>query len=402
MQQKLVKYFLGKEWLLLVIFFSYLLNLFGLGAYLKAGVVVAILIRISPELVKLFDSNFRILLIYLLLYLFFLHYNDIIETKTVLSQISVILIPTSFYLLGKLFAIRYPYKNVFYFFVIFIAISISVIPFISNLVDIISNGFMNNRNISLIWANTEGGLKNATNVGSLFTFNMVLFGVIFIPSKNRIEKGLKKYFILLFLMGLISIMNMSVRTGVFLSVLSLSSIFLTKKKFKGLLSLTILLFTLTFMLYVFNVFDWIENSFFYSRFTVESLSTNYDQAGSFPRLFRWGGVISGLFDHPLGGKQTFILGNYAHNLWLDVGWSVGVLPLIFLIALTYKFVKSVYKIILSSSYDGYLKALVYSVSIGFIFSFMVEPIMEGYILNFSLWCFFLGYFFVLEKRNMIL
>lgn len=61
-----------------------------------------------------------------------------------------------------------------------------------------------------------------------------------------------------------------------------------------------------------------------TRFESEGLSTG--------RYEVWGEVLSQLFSAPLGGRAYPISENYAHNLWLDVGYDAGPLPLLLLVA----------------------------------------------------------------------
>lgn len=61
-----------------------------------------------------------------------------------------------------------------------------------------------------------------------------------------------------------------------------------------------------------------------ARFDEEGLSTGRYQV--------WGEVLSQLFAFPLGGRAFPISENFAHNLWLDVGYDAGPAPFLLLLA----------------------------------------------------------------------
>jgi hypothetical protein len=63
----------------------------------------------------------------------------------------------------------------------------------------------------------------------------------------------------------------------------------------------------------------------------ESILTRFESEGlSTGRYEVWGEVLSQLFSAPLGGRAYPISENFAHNLWLDVGYDAGPLPLLLL------------------------------------------------------------------------
>ena len=79
----------------------------------------------------------------------------------------------------------------------------------------------------------------------------------------------------------------------------------------------------------------------------------------------------------MGGYKTDIGLNYAHNLWLDIGYAAGLIPFILFVLITLVFMMDMRKII-KSRLDLDTKVLIYTVSISLVLNFMVEPIIEGY------------------------
>jgi O-antigen ligase len=114
----------------------------------------------------------------------------------------------------------------------------------------------------------------------------------------------------------------------------------------------------------------------------------------------WGEAFRGLFTNPLGGNQTQLSLGYAHNLWLDVGWTTGLFPFVLLVFFTLMALKDYYiKLFRSDDLSLYFKYLITAMLCGFFITFMLEPIIEANVLFFCAFCFFSGILRSLNKRN---
>lgn len=384
---------------ILIPFYLALMNFIGFRSYWNSILVALTFVLVILHPKKIIDKNVFILIFYMSFYIYFLSFHNF-NNMSRLTTILYFLLPLVYYFLGKYIAMRIVTYEVFYILLASIIFFLSIIPFISNVIDIINTGFMKNRNITLLFSDTETA---ATNIGALFSLNMILSGVLLLGTESIYETKFKKISFFLFCMGIISVANMSTRTGFFLAAISLIFTILfvlfvsrvsIKKTFLNTFLLTILVIV---AFYSFGFFEWLPNSYLYSRFTDELAGANFKDLETLPRVFRWGRVIEGVFINPFGGKPIFI-GNYAHNLWLDVIWKVGFIPLIPLIIFTLNYLNVVKNLVLKKNISPFFRLVVMCISIGFILSFMVEPIMEGYFVNFCLWAFFAALFKDISMR----
>lgn len=95
--------------------------------------------------------------------------------------------------------------------------------------------------------------------------------------------------------------------------------------------------------------------------------------------------------YPLGGYQMDLGGIvYAHNLWLDVLFAVGLYPFYMLVAYSALTLFTLFKLNIAKNIDISVKLLVSSVFLGFTLNFMVEPILEGVPYVFFLFCLING------------
>ncbi len=120
----------------------------------------------------------------------------------------------------------------------------------------------------------------------------------------------------------------------------------------------------------------------YVRFQSEGLDTY--------RYVSWSYMIGGLFDSPFGGRSVYI-GNasYVHNLWLDVAFRAGLIPMLCLIMFHIAQIKSFISII-KSNMTLFVVILLVCVGISFLVSFVGDPTMDSSPLSFAASCFFLG------------
>ena len=170
---------------------------------------------------------------------------------------------------------------------------------------------------------------SSTVIGIYLCLGIALSGLIFI----RTNIYLKALNILIFLPSLYSSIVLANRTGLIIAVSSVIIISFTqmsmnsiKNNIKIAFSFIVQVFLLVFLFNknVFNVkLMWLQSNAF-MRFTNKELYND-------PRIIAWIDAFKGLLTNPLGGKQAELSLGYAHNLWLDVGWTTGLSPFILLV-----------------------------------------------------------------------
>lgn len=142
--------------------------------------------------------------------------------------------------------------------------------------------------------------------------------------------------------------------------------------------------TILVTLYYFMDKEWIYPLFdspIWTRFKEEGLNT--------PRYQLWMKGIWGLLEHPLGGAKTdFSPYDFAHNLWLDVGWYSGILPVLILLWVQLRHIKSLLQLIMRHP-DQAFGAI--GMSVSFFVGMMVEPTLIGSYTYMTLFFFFIGY-----------
>lgn len=110
--------------------------------------------------------------------------------------------------------------------------------------------------------------------------------------------------------------------------------------------------------------SWFESTEIGMRFRSEGLST--------ARYEVWGMVLSGLLDHPWGGRAIVITEPYAHNLWLDMAWNAGVVPAALMLAFHLLHAGPALEFFRKA--EGPLKLTVAAVGVALLFTAMGEPV----------------------------
>jgi O-antigen ligase len=159
----------------------------------------------------------------------------------------------------------------------------------------------------------------------------------------------------------------------------------SRRKIKYVLFILLSILPIIFLLDFYGFSKWFEHTAYYYRFFGE-----IEQSKQLPRTNNWQLAFNGFFKYPLGGAKTRLTSPYAHNLWLDVGWRAGLIPLIPLLIFTCRYIISVWRINKKKYYPVFFRSVIICVCLGFLLSFSVEPVMEGLFNNFCLFCLFFG------------
>lgn len=370
---------------LFVVLFLFWTNFLGAEEFFLALIMVTVLYIIVVNGIE-FNLTFFVLFSFL-----FLHYmiSFFYEFDNILHSIISIVNPLVFYILGYSFVKFNSYKiDIFKKFLLTILLS----HFIYGLLTFLKTYFMTNGNLGIpgfrvtydLWS---GNLLNATNFNSFLSFSITLAPVIFFKIK-KLSMILKYSLIFCFIVGTVEAFWLGNRTALLLIIISLiATCILEWKKIKNIkfiiffVGVLIVMFTIYF-LNVFNIATLLLNSPVFQR-------VGGSNSGSDPRFEAWQTALIGLFDFPMGGKLTNINLNYVHNLWLDVGYNTGVIPLFLLIMFTTFSLLSIYKFI-KNNYSDEVNILVIGFMVAFFVTFTLEPIINGYTKYFMTFCLFIG------------
>lgn len=331
-------------------------------------------------------TQFWALFFFCILYTIFQFFYQFITIKTCITYLTY---PLILYIFGLLIInkIKNEIQLIDYLYAVILGFSLLGIYTVYHSVPIF--GMPNSLNIrygTILWA--EDLALSATVVGIYLSLGIALIGLLFVKT-DIYSKAINTVISLLSLYSSILLAN---RTGLIIAFLSIIGIYVIQLKLSTItkkIKITLFLlfeFLVLVCLYNMNIFNiktfWLESNAFY-RFTNMSLIND-------PRLTAWIESLTGIFIKPLGGKQAQLSLNYAHNLWLDVGWTTGLLPFLTLVIFTLMTLKDYIKMLRNIKISLYLKCFISSMLIAFLFIFMVEPVIEANILFFCAFCFLSG------------
>lgn len=380
---------------LFIVLAAVLMNLFGYAIYF-CYLLVPVFFVIFYNNRQLIDQNLIFIFLFSIFYTIILFINKFdVQSKTI--TVGYLIFPSLFYFIGKYLVSKYNSILTIYFVILGICLFFSVLPFLANVRSVIENGFMQDRNIRMFWMD-EGQVRAATGVGSYFAINLALLPLIFVPKRTATEKKLAIFLIVLFGIAFFSILNMSNRTGLGITIFSLLALILVPNRNQTKIIFSVILFIfIIIILYISDAWGirlWFENSVFFARLN----NTDINEQGS--RFLIWKYAFITLSNNLYGYTYDFrsIIGaGYAHNLWLDVGLKTGIIPLFLLLIFTLSAGINIIKIVFNNKYDIFLRVLICGLGIGFYLTFFVEPIIEGMLIMFFVFCLCFGMLTALRK-----
>ncbi len=102
-------------------------------------------------------------------------------------------------------------------------------------------------------------------------------------------------------------------------------------------------------------------------------------------------VMKQLFKYPFGGRQMDLAGlNYAHNVWLDMANTAGLIPFILVAIYTVVTAYGLIKLIRSHTVGQEIKYLIASAYISLFLYYMVEPAFDANLMYWSFWMLICG------------
>ena len=133
----------------------------------------------------------------------------------------------------------------------------------------------------------------------------------------------------------------------------------------------------------------IKSAFEETNFNKRLSQDDYKTLAEDGRIERTIIVLDNAWKYPFSGMSKEI-DRYAHNLWFDTIRTVGFVPAFLLLLYTIYVFSSFYKFMKKKEIPENMKIMMLSMYLGVYLNFMVEPVLEGYPMLFSLTCVFNG------------
>lgn len=236
----------------------------------------------------------------------------------------------------------------------------------------------------------SGQFRAATGSGCINTLILSVFIYLIVIEKNR---ALKVAGLALFIIGALYALLLGSRTQFIIFAVVNGIIFIAieieKHGIKGGIWI-IFIFTviagICFYLYtndVLGIRTYIDASNLLLRGADSRALQEADQ-------YRISSVFRGfttMFDYPFGG----LMGEaYYHNMWLDIGRVAGLIPFLIMASYSITTFAHVIRIFFDRTNKACIRYLLLSVYLGVMMNFLVEPILEGLLDFFLIFCFING------------
>jgi len=245
------------------------------------------------------------------------------------------------------------------------------------------------RAVPSFWTGSE--LINGPGLGALASLGICLAPVLLLSAREGIGK-IKYYsfnLIVLLLVLIGSFANLALQNrGPFAALVisfisALCIVFLFgKKSFYYVLKFAIALSSIILLVWVIIPPDILSQFTIFKRFALRGLETTGRSAA-------WLLMMKGIFSSFTGGRFVDIHLDYVHNLWLDVVYDTGIVPLTLLLIFHGSHVSRFIKLF-KSSLSLTMALSIICLSISFLATFFIEPALDFSPMYFATSCFFLG------------
>ncbi len=358
-----------KKFIIIFLTILFFLDVYSTHNYIGILLGLSILLWYPFEFIKIKRPEI-FLILFGITYVFFASYNVQIRFSAIYE---FTLLPLIVFKIGKLsIGLLRTEKNI----VLFLLISLFGLSFLY-LYSVLSNYINEGLTFSRI-----AEIKFQSRLEEVFELNATLVGLhiaplmTFIPLYffQRTGELTKYFFVGSFLTILAIIVTSIVATRspiVIFSLLLLINFYYGLRKVKNS-SKAVILSVSFIIIYSISVFDFANfelTSFLYDRMYADDFS----EAGS--RKHMWLLGLENILKYPFGGESLNI--NYFHNLWLDVRYVAGVVPMMFLIFLSLYFSYSCWKVINSMIFSKQMKAFLGSVYLVMFLMMFMEPVIQG-------------------------
>lgn len=232
----------------------------------------------------------------------------------------------------------------------------------------------------------SGSLRSATGSGVIntYVFSLLIYFVV-VEKKNRFKLLGLICFIISVLYGFLLGTRTQFLILIVVSIVSLSFYFFEKNGLRGVFDFLLIVIMAIAVIgwgYSTNFSDirtMVDSTNLAKRFIDSATQMTSDE-------YRISSVMRGLlttFEYPLGGLQET---SYYHNMWLDAGRVAGLFPMLLL--LMYSAVTSFHASEIFSDKDVSieLRYIILAVCLGVQMNFFVEPVLEGIMDFFLMFC----------------
>lgn len=251
------------------------------------------------------------------------------------------------------------------------------------------------QNIPDIWT---GNKVSATLNGAYFTGAIVLFCYL-IDKKRLFYKLLSTVLLCLMIWSSVKTAERTLMINLVISVLAFvyGKIYFEKKDvvFKQVFKYTLALFIFACVIILAYSIDLLGIQTAFLNTSLGSRLTMLDSVIQDNRLDALLTVLAALWEQPMGNLKNMF---YAHNLFVDMGRMCGIVPMILLIFYIIKIMVEVFSICKNDKLSIENRMLFYIFHISFLINFMVEPVLEGMPMVFTLFCIVNGGISALRYR----
>lgn len=369
------------------ILFWVLLSFVDYGGYgYVFGVLAAIFAFFQIERKNFFYSaDMTLILLFSILYVSFLYLNE--YEYGIGFYISFLIMPFAFYAIGQYLCAINTSKNVYrILFLVFVAIaSLSIASIIFEIYNV--GFFGEGRNIHLIGLSSVDKIA-ATILNARLLGIYALFGLVAYDLNVRVKRPYLLFSYLLMILVLVLALRLGSRTGLVIALCAIvASVFYYWKTntWRSRSNMILFLITLSVCVAVFMSNDNVYLSFFMDRLDDED-SSFLNMGG---RKFGFEDNLSLLLDNPWGTPEAMHL-RYAHNLWIDVARVSGFFPLIVLVIITFRYLAYVKFIFKIRTKGNHVLLILFVLSMCLMIQFFLEPILEGLMALYYLFCFVFG------------
>ena len=326
---------------------------------------------------KYFDTRWLVVQLFSFLYYLFAWITGLLPLGYSSIVYPIIVIPL-LYIYGCWFG-QIIHEQDIHRVVFFAALCVALIPLISVFKDIIQNGFVvDYRNVQLTGSNVE---KVATGIGTLLVILSAFIVSFWFPINSR-EKWL---YSILAILALICGLRVQTRSQIITIGVVLIVFFWYNRKnlfvsSSNKIRNTIILIAFSgIAIWAYNYYS--ESLLIMDRFQSEDMATGNTRTELATLVFKQ------IPKYPFGGNPT---NHYAHNLWLDAARVAGILPSLLLLIISISSIKDTIRITRSNNCLLVTKQLFLAITVAYIVSMSVEPIIEGAWQMFLSYCFYIG------------
>lgn len=294
--------------------------------------------------------------------------------------------PITFYVWGQYIVTKINNQKGLLNFILLVLFFFAAQTYIITIEDVKEMGLINPMR-AMLREGDEEAMINATLFG--LNVSLGLSGLaIFMALKNKFGSIRGFLFLCVFLLSLLTVIHLVNRTGIVVAVVcTLCSYFFSIRKsgtiLNAILQSFLIMAIVLFLISIFskNGFDIIEA--YTNRLSTENSSIS-DYGG---RSWRWVDAMGRLFTNPFGWNND-VEYSFVHNLWLDVAMFGGIFPFIFIVCATIRSLKQLFQ--LMKLKNDIIANIIFSLSVCFILSSFVEPVLVGFDLYFYLYCMIWG------------